>query len=262
MNSKHLSEEQLVMHFYGDSDAPAAVEEHLRQCGECRAALERLKAVLGMVEASPALLPPERGPDFAARVWERLEPQLEKSRGGAFRRFWSGWMAPPRWVVAGALAALLLATFLVGRWSRDREMTNGTIPAAQVRERILLVAVGEHLERSHMVLVELSNLKPGGEVDLSREQNKARELVETNRLYRQTAAVAGEAGLAAVLEQLERVLVEVANSPSRMSPKELSAIQQKLEARGILFKLRVISNQVEERARPAPPPAEAARKRA
>ena len=59
---------------------------------------------------------------------------------------------------------------------------------SQVRERVLLVAVGDHLERSQMVLIELANAGAHTGVDISYEQKAAEDLLESNRLYRQTAA--------------------------------------------------------------------------
>ena len=33
---KHLSEEQIVLHYYGDADDAAGIERHLAGCAECR----------------------------------------------------------------------------------------------------------------------------------------------------------------------------------------------------------------------------------
>ena len=125
-----------------------------------------------------------------------------------------------------------------------------------VRERILLVAIGDHLERSQMVLVELANAPSDGPLDVSAERASADDLVSANRLYRQTAARSGEPALAAVLEELERVLVEVAAGPERLVARPTSAeLQRRIEARGLLFKIRVVGSQVREREKAKPPSA-------
>ena len=117
----------------------------------------------------------------------------------------------------------------------------------QLVSRILLVAVGDHLERSQMVLVELANAPRQGTVDISGERLLAEELLGANRLYRQAAATTGDSGMADVLDELERMLVEIAHSPDQASPKELEAIRSRLEAQGILFKIRAFGTQVRER---------------
>ena len=126
----------------------------------------------------------------------------------------------------------------------------------EARERILLLAVGEHLERSQVLLVELSNAGPGAELDVDAARETAEDLVTANRVYRASAQQAGDAGVASVLAELERVLVEVAHQGPDASAKELDRIRKRIEDRGLLFKVRVIESQVRERGndgRTAPP---------
>jgi hypothetical protein len=124
---------------------------------------------------------------------------------------------------------------------------------------VLVVAVGEHLGHSERMLVELSNAAPNNsaqkEVNISAEQRRAEDLLQENRLYRQTALQEGDAGLASVLDELERVLLDVAHSPEEVTPAQLEAIQKKIEGRGILFKVRVVNKELQQRqeaAKPAP----------
>jgi hypothetical protein len=116
----------------------------------------------------------------------------------------------------------------------------------ETRERILLVAVGEHLEKSQMLLVELAHADAEAPADVS---GRAAQLVAANRLYRQSALRAGEAGVADVLDELERFLVEVANAPTPLSADEVRELNQRIEARGLLFKVRVVGSRLREPAR-------------
>jgi hypothetical protein len=255
---QHVAEEQLVQYRYGDVDEATrhVIEEHVRSCASCRESLSVLEGVLAAVDAAPV---PERGERYSEEVWQRLAPRLASKPGSL--RTTSGWAAIFRpaewlrarpWAVAGAMAALAAAAFLLGRfWPRPATpvaQSAQPTPAA-VRDRILLVAVGDHLERSQMVLIELENAKGSGPVDISAERDRAEDLVAANRLYRQTAAQAGEAGVASVLDELERVLVEIAHSPSEISPAQLDELRHRIEAQGILFKVRIIDSQVKQRER-------------
>jgi hypothetical protein len=88
-------------------------------------------------------------------------------------------------------------------------------------------------------------------------------LLEDNRLYRQTALQEGDAGLASVLDELERVLLDVAHSSGEVTPAQLEAIQKKIEGRGILFKVRVVNKELQQReeaTRPAPAQKESAKR--
>ena len=72
-----------------------------------------------------------------------------------------------------------------------------------------------------------------------------------NRLYRQTAASTGDAAMASVLDDLERVLVDIAASPSTVSQEDLDSVRRRIESKELLFKVRVVSSQVRERQKAA-----------
>jgi|SRR5579863_557109 len=258
---QHVTEEQLVHYRYGDVEEAdrRVIDEHLRACASCRESLGVLEGVLAAVDAVPV---PERGERYSEEVWQRLAPRLAARPQAPRTSGWAAifrpaeWLRVRPWAVAGVMAALVVAAFLLGRfWPRPpaqvaRSPQGAQTPApAAVRDRILLVAVGDHLERSQMVLVELENARGTGPVDISAERDRAEDLVAANRLYRQTAARAGEAGVANVLDELERVLVEVAHSPSEISPAQLEELRHRIEAQGILFKVRIIDSQVKQRER-------------
>jgi hypothetical protein len=121
----------------------------------------------------------------------------------------------------------------------------------------MLVAVGDYLERSQMVLIELANTDAKGPLDISSEQARAQELVSETRLYRQSAATAGDMPVSGILEELERLLLDIARGPARLSPVELERFRARMEAEGILFKIRVVyanvRSQEEAQAGDAPP---------
>ena len=236
--SGHPSEDDLVLHHYGESE-DASVAKHVSACAECRASYEALQRVLAAVSASEV---PERDAGYGALVWRRLQPRLQRPPARArvlpFVR---------RLVPVGAIAASLVLAFVLGRNQGIQEIRVAQPISAPARERILLVAVGEHLERSQMVLIELQNATGNGSVDIKSERDWAEQLVPANRLYRQAALRAGEPGVASVLDDLERVLVEIATSPDQLAPAALEEIRQRIEAQGILFRVRVLGSQVRER---------------
>lgn len=240
---KHLDEQDLVLHYYAEAEAGEGgewVEQHLAECSECRGQLQALQRVLNVVEMPV----PERSADFEDRVWQRIEPKVSRKRQWA-------WWQPRQWAVAGLMAVLLVVAFVAGRYSPrsgENEMARKSEGGA-ARERVLVIAVGDHLERSKMVLVELVNQDGGGKgpIDISQEQRSAETLLQQNRLYRQTASAAGDSGLVSLLEDLERVLAEVAHSSTEVSAAELGEIRQRIEGQGLIFKMRVIESKLGER---------------
>jgi len=250
----HLSEEQLILHYYGEEGDSAtrsdslAAEAHLEECEECRSLYGSLQRVLNVVDSLPV---PQRGAEYGGQVWKRIEDRLPRRR-----RIFGISPAPWRWAAASAaFAMLLVGAFLAGRLYPPARVvtqagTQAGMPVPQA-ERILLVAVGDYLERSQMVLIELANANPKASLDISSEQERAADLVSESRLYRQTAAHTGNTEVASVLDELDRVLMEISHAPSRLSPEELEKMRQRLEAEGILFKIRVLGSNVRNQEEPA-----------
>jgi len=240
---KHLEQEELILCHYGEAEDLAACRRHLEACEECRAERDALAGALALVDAFPV---PERGAEYGSEVWRRLAPRLVETKTVSRVR---SWPLARSWAIAAALVVMLMAGFVAGRYWRQPAVTEAI--SAPVRERILLVAIGDHLERSQMMLVELVNASDGQAVDLSAQQQKARQLVEDNRIYRRTAAGAGDAAVAGVLDELERLLLDIAHRPASVTQSELDAIQRRVEAQGLLFRMRVIGSQVREREKAA-----------
>jgi hypothetical protein len=247
----HLNDDDLVLHYYGEMPAEeeARAATHLAGCGVCQGNYTSLQRVMALVDSAPAVEP---GPGFERIAWARLEPALATSR----RRGWASWFvfSPASMALAAGVVLLIGASFMAGR------MTRATVPgsggaaqsAEKVRERILLVDLGEHLDRSQMVLVELVSADDSdGKVDISLERSRAEQLVAANRLYRQTATSTGDAAMASVLDDLERVLVDIAASPQTVSQEDLDSVRRRIVSKELLFKVRVVSSQVRERQKAA-----------
>jgi len=251
---KHMTEEELVAYRDGETKGREASAAHLQECAECRVELARIEAVYAALNAMPV---PDPGEGYGQRVWQQIAPRLPAKRPSWWGRVTrgyavGGWFAPGRLAAVGAAAALVIVAFLVGRgWKPVAPAVQAT-DAAKVRERVLVVAVGEHLGRSEMVLVELAHmpLAQGHKmINISAEQQRAEDLVEENRLYRETARESGDAAMAGTLDELERVLLDLANSPSEVTPAQFEAIQKRIEAQGILFKVRVVRQGLDEQKR-------------
>jgi hypothetical protein len=238
----HPTEEQFVLYYYGEG---AEIEDHIHECEQCRASYQALQRVLNSVDSFPV---PERAPDYENRLWTAIEGRIEK-RSLLSRWLSFGWRPA---LVAAAMAVLIVGSFLAGRtWQKPSpHLMAGRQTASDpgVRERVLLVAVGDHLERSEMVLVELANAgaPAAGRLDISYERQTAEDLLESNRLYRQTAATNGDVATAALLEELERALLEIAHSPSEVSARQLEELRKQIEDRGILFKVKIFGSRVEQ----------------
>lgn len=228
------------------------VATHLEGCTECALVVDEFQHIVREASALGPLTPPPH-------IWTAIQERLSQSplddadspESKVQRPEPKVWMT---FAWAAATAALVVMAFLTGRFVNLREQQSASERAAaaprsiadqaRVRERVLLIAVGDHLERSQMVLVELAHAETRGELDISAERQLADDLVASNRLYRQTAQQMGQANVAGLLDELERVLVEVARGPSTVSMQQLANIQQRIESQGILFKVKVIGSEI------------------
>ena len=242
---QHLTEEQLVSHYYHDGDAPNA-EPHLRECAECAAQYGTIQRVLALVNEAPA---PERGEGYADQVWSRLRWKL-----GSQRRRRATWVSS-----VAAAAALTIAFFAGHFWRAAHETTFAPVTASNPRadaggdteaadpeaakQKILLLVVGDHLDTTERVLLEVANANPNKSLPIERESRLATELVAANRIYRQTASTSGNERIASVLSDIEPVLIEISHAGPNLSGDQLTALQKRIESKGLLFKVRVISAQ-------------------
>ena len=249
-SATHATHDELVLHYYGEdaADGPR-VAAHLRACRSCQASLEQLRQTLALVDTAPEGEPPA---GYEATLWARLQDQLEAPPPWWRRLTTDG---PVRWAMAGTLAAVVAAAFLAGWLAREVAAPTpaaSEASAAPVRTRVLIVAVGDHLERTQMVLSEVMNAGDLGLTELVSDRDRASELVTANRLFRQSAELAGDASMDDVLEELERVLVEIANAPADLSASELAALRDRIERRGLVFRVRVLSDDLRARQQDAP----------
>jgi hypothetical protein len=239
----HPSEDELVLLFYGDTtkDDEARLTAHLDTCVTCQPVWQEITATLNAVDAAAVPEPPA---DFERVMWARVQRALEGTAAPQPR-----WWAPRYWMPAAALAAVFVAMFMIGRfWPVASVLTpQVTAGAGSQPERALLVAMDDHLERSELLLVEVMNAPETDAVRAGFERETADDLLSSSRLYRQTATQTGNVQLAAMLEDLERVLVEIARAPRELKREDLDALRTRIEQDDLIFKVRVVTDEIRER---------------
>ena len=230
---KHLSEdEQMEMYYDEGSEAAKA---HLKACRECAAEFAKFKRSVDAIKSEEI---PQRGPDYGDFVWQALRPQLipyEKKTAG-----WQGWRWWKTATAAAACLALMTAAFIGGRFWEHRTSTGSDLAAnVQPQQRVVVVVLTDHLDRTERLLVQLNHADSGDKVENAQLQTEARELLASNRLYRVSANKEGDPALAGALDRLERVLAEVAIDP-HLTAADLERVRKDMNTSGILFEVRVL----------------------
>jgi hypothetical protein len=263
-SAQHITDEDLLLDYYGEGSAEtrAVMRAHLDTCADCRMLDHELRGVLALVDAEPA---PDAPEGFERELWARLEPQIAQRHPAAgvatgFVRA-GGWSAftralsldLPRWAFAAGAVALALGSFTLGRsWeARPEAPAESAADTQALSERLLRTEVEEHLERSQRVLMELVNADDAAPVVLASDRARAADLVADGRLYRRSFEVLGDTDTRDLLEDVERVLVEIANGPPADTSKDLSGVRARISDQDLIFRLRMMTAEMQERERRA-----------
>lgn len=249
MKTPKPSEEEMILYFYGEAADRVAFERALADDPETAARYERLRRDL---EALPDAPSPEPPTDLSARVWDAIRPRLVPHRSWRGLFALSTWAPRPAFAVAAAVVVALALGVVVGRQSRpapELARTQGLSDGA--RERLLLASVSNHLGGSERLFAQIANDPPADAEAIAAQRRWAAALAGSNRLYRTAAERAGQRRIVALLDQLEPLLLELANAPDDAAG-ELSAAQRRIDENDLLFKLRVAAERAERDSRPAP----------
>jgi hypothetical protein len=237
---KHLNETELIEHYYEESINMADCERHLKTCPACAKHYAELRRDLDGVKP---LAPPARGEEYSEQVWQAIRrslPVYEKPK-----RSWVRLGRPLGW--AAACVLLIAVAFVAGRrWERKQAPSVAVAVDPQARQRVVIVVLGDHLDRSERLLIELNH---AGSDDISL-RSEARELLASNRLVRQSAMQAGNLNVDAPLDRLERLLVELANEPDDLNEADLNRLRQEMNTDGLLFDIRVLRSRVNSQGAP------------
>ena len=238
----HPTDEDLIFHFYGEHPPAdrARIDAHLGACVDCRRTWEEIGRTLQIADGADV---PEPGPGFERIMWARVQAALPPPRS---RWNWKVF-------VPVASAAALVIAFMGGVrfWSTRVEPQAGPTPAQtaaasleeiqQTRERALFAALGDHLAQTEVLLTELMNTPVQAKTSFGDVRSTAGDLVASGRLYRTTAEQTGHRVIAAMLQDLEPVLVEVARSPEQVNSATVRSIRERIDDEGLLFKVRAVA---------------------
>jgi len=248
---KHITDEDLVLLFYGEHDDPALAVT----VAESETLSARYEALCQELKRADAYAPPGRDEDYGAEVWQRISPRLEDrrlARPGGFRTWLSSFMQP-RFSLAGALALALVAlvAFSLGRQSGPEisgqggpvELVNDSTFSPSLADidpnRLLLHSVATHLEQVNRMLTRFVNNSEAG----TGEADDATDMLVANRLYRRAAQSKGDTKLASFLAELEPLLMELAYQAQAGSPLTRERMQHEVKD-GLLLRVRIMNSQL------------------
>lgn len=264
-----IRDSDLILYHYRDgldAAALAAIAQALEQSPALRARYAALTTTLQAADAQP-LPQPDAG--FEQRLWQRFDAQVEAAaaprqaaphvREAAGRERHGTALRRPLRLAAGVLALVgaLGLGFLLGRQPADSLAPpvagTGTSTANPpgvstdagntLSTRVLDAYVAAHLRETEGVVLTAVNSDSADLLAGNREL--AAGLIDSNRLYAQAAARAGNARLANFLQQLEPLLIELANPADAGPIKDSDGLRDYVDKTDLLFQLRATQARME-----------------
>jgi negative regulator of sigma E activity len=101
-----------------------------------------------------------------------------------------------------------------------------------------------HFEKSETLLVAFRNVRmnePGAAAEVAYERKRAQQLVLQNMMLRREADASGDIQISSLLENLEPILIDIANLPDKPDKDAVRIIRQRVERKNIVPLLRVNS---------------------
>ena len=101
-----------------------------------------------------------------------------------------------------------------------------------------------HFEKSETLLVAFRNVRmnePGAAAEVAYERKRAQQLVLQNMMLRREADASGDVQISSLLENLEPILIDIANLPNKPDKDAVRVIRQRVERKNIVPLLRVNS---------------------
>ena len=236
------------------------LEAHLEACPACRALVREMEVTL---QVTAARTRPEPSPaywaGYYARLQDRMRQEEQRPRKAGRLAEWlrapgrlnlSFLMPAPRWAyqLSGAVALLavgvLIGWLLFGGSTTDApRLAEGPPVDTPVQPVSLEQRTDRYLERSKVLLLGLVNLDPDEQgvasLSLAHQQRVARELIDESNALKTNLTGADERLMRALIEDLEVILLQIANLEAGYDLPAIEMVQRGVDRRAIMHKINL-----------------------
>lgn len=101
------------------------------------------------------------------------------------------------------------------------------------------VETSRHLEQTQLLLRAFRNANDGAAADLSYERELSRELLTRNRLLRRSAEPKADARTEELLNDVEPLLLDIANLPERVAPDDVRSLKELIRDQQVIPALQL-----------------------
>ena len=232
-------------------DQQKQFEEHLSQCSQCAAEYERLSWTLKVMDQREL---PDVQPDYWQDYWARLSERLPDRPRKIVWPEWRSWLPPlavpgrPALVPVAAALLLIATGIFIGRTTILRVPGQGAPMQATVFDPGLIAEFNDlassYLERSKIVLMGLNNFNPRlddpNALNISSHRHLSQEVLRQGRALRNHQVATADPRLQFLIDEIERVLLQVANSGGDDPMWTIRMAQEGIDKNSILLRITLV----------------------
>ena len=124
----HYTEDELTLYHYGEAPRRDRIEWHLQECESCATTYRDIARTLALVGDLDV---PERDERYGLEMWQRIRHDLPPQEVPWFM----GLMAWRRFALVGAVAVLIMAAFVAGRyWPGPASVSKDALQASNLAD--------------------------------------------------------------------------------------------------------------------------------
>jgi len=240
----------------------AAMNEHLKNCPECRRTAEDVRKILDGAESVREELGdvmtgidwaalPERIAD-AAFAGTKPAPVLSPAR-----TFWKALFRPPYvpvfatllvGVVLGAVATLLILNPPAGRRTAENKYSASSDLMDRAELQLAKRETLDYLDKSQYLILDFVQAGPGQSRVLAKDSAAPRlqDILSKKRYINQHLDTIQMAKAREICNQIEILLLELSQIDGELTAREEAEIKEFIEQRQILLKIKLLRKELQE----------------
>ena len=275
-------EHQIVDALFGDLDATGLndLQLHMESCAGCTASYQQMQQTLSITAQVPE---PEVSDTYWDTYYERLQDRMAaESTGATVQDRWRQWvywlenailprpaiLQPTlRW--SAAFALVLIGVFIGRQWGGgdvvgpvEEQLAVETDPMLTTVQ--LSKQTHQYLDRSKVLLLGLVNFDVDEDdpafINLAQQQEVAGELIQQAAFLKEELAESREQQLSALVEELELILLQIANLEIQQDVPSIELIQRGVDRGSLLLKINLEKMKLSEQEMADPSPEESSKK--
>ncbi len=261
MNSCKIVRKKMVEAVYSElpADEQKQFFQHIDSCPDCRKEFVALQKTLGMMNNRQI---PDPGEDYWGNYWQNLQQRInetnktKETRESLKRLFvFLNNRIPGYAPQLAAAAVILIVGIFIGKFyfaNNENFMISDVKLIQSLQEKTpVRVSAQRYLERSKIILLGLVNFDPNQDdpyaLNLDYQKEISQQMAFQAKTLKKSLADSGLVNLAELIEQLEIIMLQIANLEEMHDLQGIDLIKSTVNSNGILLQINLEELQLTDR---------------